>query len=191
TQSTLAEIDHLLHLNGRQVHDLRAVAVAIGPGTFNGLRVGMAIAKGFAFSLGVPIVGVVTLDAVAYPHSGERRPVRAFVAAGRGRAVFADYRYRNGSWTRLGELRNEAVDRLAEGLAEPTLLVGEFSARPPEALERDPRVVLPPPSLRTRRASYLAEIAFRRWQAGDVDRLETLEPVYVHGPGQQATARAT
>jgi tRNA threonylcarbamoyladenosine biosynthesis protein TsaB len=95
TASLLGEIRHLLRLNHRNVEDVRAVAVAIGPGSFNGLRVGLSTAKALSYGLGIPIIGVVTLDSVAYPHLHSGGPIRAFIAAGRGRAVVADYRRRN------------------------------------------------------------------------------------------------
>jgi tRNA threonylcarbamoyladenosine biosynthesis protein TsaB len=181
TESLIPELTRLLELNSCRLSDLGAVAVATGPGSFNGLRVGMSVAKGLAYALRLPIVGVGTLDTVAYPHVGARAPIRAFVLAGRGRAVFADYRHRSGKWVRLSELRNVPVTDLAEGLSERTVLVGEMPETMAEELAAQPLASVPPPALRARRASYLAEIGYRRWQAGDVDVLEALEPVYVHG----------
>ncbi|HET7035841.1 MAG TPA: tRNA (adenosine(37)-N6)-threonylcarbamoyltransferase complex dimerization subunit type 1 TsaB [Thermomicrobiaceae bacterium] len=190
TVSLIPEVDQLLRLNGRDLADVRAVAVAIGPGSFNGLRVGLSVAKGLAYALGLPLVGVGTLDATAYPHTGARAPIRALVLAGRGRAVFADFRYRNGNWRRLSELRNVAVAELVEGLTEKTVLVGDMSEALANQLAAAPLAVVPPPALRARRPAYLAEIGHRRWQAGEVDVLEALEPVYVHGvaPGAPVTA---
>jgi tRNA threonylcarbamoyladenosine biosynthesis protein TsaB len=89
TTALLGEIDRLLCLGGLRPPDLGAVAVATGPGSFNGLRVGLATAKGLAFALDLPLLGVPTLDAAAYPHGGHGRPVRAVIAAGRGRFVSA------------------------------------------------------------------------------------------------------
>ena len=181
TVSLIPEADQLLRLNGCALADLRAVAVAIGPGSFNGLRVGLSVAKGLAYGLGLPLIGVGTLDATAYPHAGARAPIRACVLAGRGRAVFADFRYRNGTWRRLSELRNVPVDALVEGLTEKTVIVGDMNNELARTLAEEPLAMVPPPALRARRPSYLAEIGFRRWEAGEVDGLEALEPVYVHG----------
>lgn len=182
TASLLSEIRHLLRLNQRTVRDLRAVAVAIGPGSFNGLRVGLSTAKALSYGLGIPIVGVVTLDAVAYPHVYGGGPIRAFIPAGRGRAVVAEYRRRNERWERLSDLRNERLEQLADDLLEPTLLAGELSPEFEETLTANPLAVIPPPALRVRRPSYIAEVAFQRWQAGEVDQIETIEPIYVHTP---------
>ena len=188
TASLLGEIRHILRLNQRDVRDLRAVAVAIGPGSFNGLRVGLSTAKALSYGLGIPIIGVVTLDAVAYPHVHGGGPIRAFIPAGRGRAVVAEYRRRNERWERLSDLRNERLEHLADDLLEPTILVGELSQEFEQNLRSNSLAIIPSPALRVRRPSYVAEIAFQRWQAGEVDQIETLEPIYVHGPATPVKA---
>jgi tRNA threonylcarbamoyladenosine biosynthesis protein TsaB len=70
---------------------LQAVAVSLGPGSFTGLRVGLSVAKGLALALRIPVLGVPTLDAMAYAHSREVLPVCAVLPAGRGRWCAALY----------------------------------------------------------------------------------------------------
>jgi tRNA threonylcarbamoyladenosine biosynthesis protein TsaB len=188
TASLLQEIHHLLQLNQLDVRDAQAVGVAIGPGSFNGLRVGLSTAKALSYGLGMPIIGVVTLDAVAYPHVQSGGPIRAFIKAGRGRAVVADYRRRNQRWERLSDLRNERLDQIADDLLEPTVLAGELRRDLEARSASNPLALIPPPALRVRRPSYIAEIAFQRWQEGEVNQIETLEPIYVHGPAGPAKA---
>src|SRR6185312_923076 len=171
--------------------DLGAIAVAIGPGSFNGLRVGLSVAKGLCYGLQIPICGIGTLDITAYPHAASRSPIRAFVRAGRGRAVYAEYRHRNGRWVRTTELRNEQIDTVADQLTERTILVGDMPGDLAARLETESFAVVPSPALRTRRPSYLAEIGYRRWSAGDVDALESLEPIYVHGAASSTNAVAS
>jgi tRNA threonylcarbamoyladenosine biosynthesis protein TsaB len=150
--------------------------------------VGLSTAKALSYGLGIPIIGVVTLDAVAYPHVQRGGPIRAFIKAGRGRVVVADYRRRNQRWERLSDLRNERLDQIADDLLEPTVLAGELRRDLEARSASNPLALIPPPALRVRRPSYIAEIAFQRWQEGEVNQIGTLEPIYVHG--QAAPAKA-
>jgi tRNA threonylcarbamoyladenosine biosynthesis protein TsaB len=181
TVSLLDQIQHLLEINRLELDRLSAVAVATGPGTFNGLRVGLSTAKGLGYGRSIPVFGVGTLEATAYPHRSSTLPIRAFVPAGRGRVVFCDYRERNGRWVRLGELQNRLFGELTEGLAERTLLAGEIPVNADLDQLQYQNVELPDIALRGRRPGYVAEIAWKRWQAGDEDELSALEPAYVHG----------
>jgi tRNA threonylcarbamoyladenosine biosynthesis protein TsaB len=181
TATLLAQVDKLCRLCGIDTSAFAAVAIATGPGGFNALRVGMSVAKGFAFALDIPIYGIGTLDATALSVSHWGLPVRAFVPAGRGRAVYADYVHRHGKLVPLGEVGNRPPPALAEDLHERTVLVGELPESVAEALRSEKHVVLPSPSLRRRRASMLLDIAVQRRSDGAADDLVTLEPVYVHG----------
>ena len=188
TASVLSQLDHLLRINRLDVRQLKAVAVTLGPGSFNGLRVGMSVAKGLSYGLGIPLVGIMTLDVLAYPHTVRRHPIRAFVPAGRGRVVYADYYHRGGQWVRESVLKTVRADQLSEGLSETTVLAGALHAELAERLASHPRVIVPPPSWRALRPGWLADLAFQRWQSGAVDRLETLEPVYVHAGTAEVAA---
>ena len=73
----LPRLNQLLEQNGLETGSITAIAVALGPGSYNGLRVGLATAKGLALSLGVPLVGLSTLEAEAYPHAATGLPIYA------------------------------------------------------------------------------------------------------------------
>lgn len=183
TVSVLREIDRLCALSNLQPDDLGAVAVATGPGSFNGMRVGISTAKGLAFALGLPLLGVPTLDATAYPHGDAGYPVRAALLAGRGRYVSALYRWQEGTLRRVGDYANTTLAELAALLVEPTLVCGELPHdHLAEWRAQTPLARLVPPTLNMRRASCLAEIAWQRHRRGEADDQATLEPVYLHGP---------
>lgn len=177
----LQQIEHVLAINRTELSRLTAIAVALGPGTFNGLRVGLSTAKGLGYGRSIPVFGVDTLEVTAYPHLSANQPIRAFVPAGRGRVVVCDYRYRNQRWVRSGELQNRKFEELTHGLAEPTLMAGEV---PPnidlDGLKTE-NARFARASLRTRRPGHLAEIGWNRWVSGEHDDLVALEPLYVHG----------
>jgi tRNA threonylcarbamoyladenosine biosynthesis protein TsaB len=182
TTTLLGQIDRLCRLCALEPAAFSAIAIATGPGGFNALRVGMSVAKGFAFALDIPIVGVGTLDIAAQGVAAWNweLPVRAFVSAGRGRLVCADYAWLGGRLVQQGELTNRAPSGLTEDLRGPTALVGELLEREADALRSDPRVILPEPATRRRRAGTLLDIAAGRWRDGVWDDLTTLEPLYVH-----------
>jgi tRNA threonylcarbamoyladenosine biosynthesis protein TsaB len=190
TTTLLAEIDHLCRLCAIGIEQLSAIAVATGPGSFTALRVGMSVAKGLAFALGIPILGIGTLDAAAHGAAHWKLPVRAFVPAGRGRFVTADFVWSRGRLTQRGEIRHRAPEELGEGLLQPTVLVGELPEREAPALRALKNVVLPEPSVRRRRASALIDLAVPRWRAGEWDDLVSLEPLYVHTRPPASSAAA-
>jgi tRNA threonylcarbamoyladenosine biosynthesis protein TsaB len=173
TTSVLDQIDRCLGLAHLEPGKLTGIAVAIGPGMFNGLRVGISLAKGFALSLGVPIAGISTLELTAAPWHGLGWDVLPVVAAGRGRVVCA-----------LGadEPQNLTGDELVELVRERgrTLVVGEVPDDRIGELEALGAVVLAG-ERGSRRPALLAEMARERFRRGDADDLIALEPRYIHG----------
>ncbi len=165
---------------GLGAEDLTAVAVTTGPGSFTGLRVGMALAKGLSMARNLPLVGIPTLDVVAVAQGRDRRPLIAVLQAGRGRICTATYRWRNG-WQRRDGPRLTTWEDLARTVARPTLLCGEVDERGRTVLEElgDLAIVLPP-AWRLRRAGFLAELAWDRLRRGETDDPATLTPIYLH-----------
>ena len=162
--------------------DLAAVAVAIGPGSFTGLRIGLSVAKGLAQALKIPILGVSTLDIVAFQHSEQRRPIWAVIQAGRERLCAALYRRRRGRLARDGDLHLTTLDELAGLLSGRCLVCGELGreemARLVAAADAD--VIAARPSLSMRRPACLAELAWERFERGESDELASLSPIYLH-----------
>jgi tRNA threonylcarbamoyladenosine biosynthesis protein TsaB len=91
TTELLPRLEQVMAWSGVQPAGLAALAVSIGPGSFTGLRVALSLAKGMALAHGLPLIGVPTLDATAYPHLGCGEPVCAVVQAGRGRVLWSVY----------------------------------------------------------------------------------------------------
>ncbi|HEY8446278.1 MAG TPA: tRNA (adenosine(37)-N6)-threonylcarbamoyltransferase complex dimerization subunit type 1 TsaB [Thermomicrobiales bacterium] len=191
TATVLNEIDCLRRLVGIEVMDLSAVAVTTGPGMFNGLRVGLSIAKGFVLGLDLSLIGVPTLDVVAYPYARFPGHIVAVVAAGRGRLVWAVYEGGSESPRLVRPAYNGVLAELVTVVRElgaPTIVTGELIPEQEQALRAEASAIVPPPSARLRRALALAEIARTRLEAGDVDDPVTLEPTYLHGPSRPVGA---
>lgn len=159
---------------------LSGVAVTRGPGSFTGLRVGMAVAKGLALARGLPLVGVPTLDVVATAQGRDRRPLCAVLQAGRKRICVATYRWRGGEWCVHKEPRLTTWSDLVEGVTSPTLFCGEVDPAGSDVLTAlGELAVLLPPATRLRRAGFLAEVAWQRLNRGATDDPATLTPIYL------------
>ena len=191
TATLLGQLDALLRLGGIESADLSGVVVATGPGSFSALRVGLATAKGLCLAHGIPIFGVGTLDASAAQFEGWGRPVRALVYAGRRRVVAGDFRPGLNGLTLAAALEHRTLDRLAAGLTEPTLLVGDLGEQVASHYRTDENVILLPQATRQRRAGILIDMAHERWLNEDSNELAALEPIYVHGRPESAAATRT
>ncbi len=187
TVTVLPAVQHLLHLCALDRAALGAVAVATGPGTFTGLRVGLSLAKGFALACDVPILGVPTLDVAAAPYARAGIPVAVVIAAGRGRIVWAAYGLSEAFGPDHGP-RNTRIDALIGWLCDhPEVLVaGELSAADRAAIQAAGHTRIEDVPLAARRPGALAALGWRRWQAGDIDDAAALEPVYLHAARQEA-----
>ena len=174
----------MLEQQGVQAKDLAAVAVAIGPGSFTGLRIGLSAAKGLAQANQIPILGIPTLDILQYQHAEQRRPIWAAIQAGRGRLCAARYERRRGRWRQRGQVLLTTLDGLAGQIAGRCLVCGELSQREIAYLAGHTAadVVFATPSQATRRPACLAELAWQRFERGEQDDLATLSPIYLHQP---------
>lgn len=161
-----------------------ALAVALGPGSFTGLRIGLAVAKGLSLSLGIPIVGIPTLDIVAYAHYGQDLPICAVLQAGRGRICVALYVIGEQGWQRTSDYHLATVEELAEQVAESTLFCGEIDGSLHDSLKTQlgERAVIASPASSLRRAAYLAELGWQQLRSVGGDDLASLEPLYLHYP---------
>lgn len=159
---------------------LAGVAVSLGPGSFTGLRIGLAAAKGMALPHQLPLVGVPTLETVAYPLRTHELPVWAIVQAGRGRILAACYQQSEDGWGAVSDIRLTDFHVLASQIKKPALCAGEINAEAAQTLRRvsrDKAVVLSP-AARLRRAGYLAELAAARLAEGDRADPDRLSPIY-------------
>lgn len=174
----------LLEQQGWTSDDVDAVAVSLGPGSFNGLRVGLSAAKALAFARGLPCLGVGTLAATAFQYLVVERAIRPLYDAGRGEAATALYRRDGDEIRQLEGPRLTTVAALAAEIDQPTLICGEVHARWMDLLIEHvgDLVSFPPQAGMVRRPGYLAELGWRRWQASERDDVVSLQPIYLRRP---------
>lgn len=160
---------------------LTGLAVALGPGSFTGLRIGLALVKGLAMARGLPLVGVPTLDVTVAPVRRQRGTLYATLQAGRGRICLAPYRWRRQGWQRVGEMTVSTWEALVAEAEEGAIFCGELDANGLAALaSRTLKTTIVPAAQRLRRAGYLAELAWQRLAQGERDDPATLQPIYLH-----------
>jgi len=153
--------------------DLTALGVSIGPGSYTGLRIGVAFAKGLAAVRQLPLVGVTTLDTLAasQPLHNTRSSLVTVVQAGRGRIITQRYRGKKGSWSSKEEPRITTWESLFENWEGHAYLTGEISQAGLDAVkaarERQVEVVLVETAYQLRRAGFLAQEALRRLDKGE------------------------
>ena len=170
---------------------LTGVAVAQGPGSFTGLRIGMSIAKGLCFALDIAIIAIPTLDITAYAAGDPGGPVIAVLEAGRGRICVARYHFEDGLPKQEDEIELIRASEWVVDARESVLIAGEVSAELAERLLQQPgaeNLAISSLAGSVRRAGYLAELAWERLQNGLVDDLDASSPIYVQLPGSGATS---
>jgi tRNA threonylcarbamoyladenosine biosynthesis protein TsaB len=184
TAELIPNLNHLLSQAGLTLKDINSVIVAKGPGSFNGLRVGMSFAKGLALSLNIPIVGISTLEVEAFPYAATALHVCPIQSAGRGEIATALFQTKRGKWCRLLEEHITTVEAFLPEIKGRTVFCGripdEVSSYLKEKLGRKALIIEGAAGLR--RAGFLAELGWRRLKAGDFDHSPTLEPLYLRRP---------
>jgi tRNA threonylcarbamoyl adenosine modification protein YeaZ len=184
TVQLLPHLNILLQSTAKTVKDITCIAVARGPGSFNGLRVGISTAKGLSYSLGVPVIGISTLEAESWQFAFSGLPVCAVHNAGRSEIAAAIYQYRRKQWQRLAEEHITTVDGLLGSISVKTVFCGEYVAQIREELMNrlKTKAVIPPQSALPRRAFFLAELGENRLADGQCDAPAALQPLYLRRP---------
>ena len=201
TEELAPALAELLRRVGIKMNAVTALGVALGPGSFTSLRVGLAFVKGLVLARHIPIVGIPTLDIVAAavplpcPLAVSPEPgvpaqashslrLAALVQAGRGRLALGWYTVGKSGWQADGPVLVTTADDLADQIHKPVIVCGEMSADDRHRLMRKfKNVSLASPSQCVRRPGILAELAWQKWQAGKTDPAATLAPIYIHVAG--------
>ena len=180
----LPNLAHLLDRVNLSFQEVDCIIVARGPGSYNGLRVGISTAKALAFSLDIPLIGISTLEAEAYQHAGTGLPVCPVFNAGREEIATATYQQKGKQWLRIAEERLTTVDDLCSEVTAKTLFCGEFAPTIADLLKKKLKdmAVIPAMGAGVRRAGFLAELGLKRFEAGDYDDTVALQPSYFRGP---------
>jgi tRNA threonylcarbamoyladenosine biosynthesis protein TsaB len=172
---------------GADVGRLTGIAVGLGPGLFTGLRVGIATAQAIAAAQSLPVVGLSSLDVLAFQARYAPRLICSVIDARRKELCWAFYRSAPGGVQREGDLRIGSPATLSAELGaqgEDVLVIGDGALTYREELD-DVHVVLAGPDLAWPDAAVLAELAVPRFEREDTQAPVDLQPIYL----RQADAR--
>ena len=178
SENLLPMIDHVLSLSGKTVSDVSLLAVNAGPGSFTGVRIGVATVKGLAYPNGLPCAAVSTLASLAKNVSGHPGRVCALMDARRGQFYYA--LFENG--VRLTEDDVASAEDILQKLSGKTLLVGDGASLFASLVQGRADVALAPVGSRIQSGLSVALCAEELFRAGKTVPGKDLRPVYLRLP---------
>ena len=180
SETLLPMVESLLGFLNLSISDVDLFAVSAGPGSFTGIRIGVATLKGLAFGSGKPCVGVSTLEAMAYRLQAPNGLICPVMNARRKQVYTALFRERNGELCRLmpdSAISVEELDEILSQYSEPVYLVGDGYTLAAQNLKHE--IGYTPEHLRCQSASSVAKTAWWLYQSGQAQTDNEIKPVYL------------
>ena len=156
--------------------DVGLIAVSVGPGSYTGLRVGIATAKALSFALDVPLVGVPAPDAMVR-NLEPRGGAWVLINARREHLYLSEYRAENGQWQSASDHQVIPIEQVVSRLKPDVMLLGDGVPVLAKALDRD--IDAAPEDAWIPRARFIASLGFQHWRTEHHDERLTVEPLYL------------
>jgi len=183
SETLVANIEEVLRLADVKREELSAVAVSLGPGSFTGLRIGLAAAKAIAYALSIPLVGVPTLEVLAAAFPSPGAIVAPLIDAQKGNGYFALYRFTETGLVCEKDVCVASPEEIADAIANeesPVTLAGDFARKlMQKGVELPKNASLAPITHIMPRAALVAARAVVRLKNGEGKSPMELEPIYV------------
>jgi tRNA threonylcarbamoyladenosine biosynthesis protein TsaB len=190
SERLMAMVDRLLQDCRSSLDEVRGLAVSVGPGSFTGLRVGIATVKGLALALDLPVAPVPTLDALAARLPFADAPVCPVLDARKGEVYLSLYRARGDGMERLWEYMALAPAAAAERLEAPVILLGNGVAACRPHLDRlGSGVRVAPPAQCAPSAALVGQLGHAMLRAGAGVSGDALAPLYLRRSEAELKAR--
>src|SRR5262245_6636226 len=187
SERLLAAVDRLLDDCGMAAADLEGLAVSVGPGSFTGLRVGLATIKGLAMALDLPVAPVPTLDALAARVPFADAPVCPILDARKGEVYLSLYRWRDDRMCRERDYEALSPEVAAAGIVAPVILLGDGIEACRPWLPK--RVSIAPVAQRLPSAATVGDLGHAALAAGAGVDAESLTPLYLRPSEAELKAR--
>jgi tRNA threonylcarbamoyladenosine biosynthesis protein TsaB len=174
-------IHNVLEMAGFSAGELDGMAVTIGPGSFTGLRIGVSTVKGMAHALDTPVVGISSLDALAWQCGDRSLLIGAILDARKGEVYSATYRLRDETLTQIGRQKASTPVAAVERIKEPCVFIGSGA----ELYRGDiikilgDRAYFAPEGQHVIRASAIGFLSMQRFQTHDTSAVASLVPQYI------------
>jgi len=184
--SLMPVLDLLLTTSKADIHDLKCLVVATGPGSFTGLRIGLSTAKGLCHALGgLPLIGISSLRAMANQIPYSERPIIPMLDSRKGEVFTARFAYENNNTlTRKAEDVAVRLDEFPSRPGNSSIFIGNDFVTQSDILKTSlgPEVSLAPAWMWNLKASSVGSLGLARYHANDFDDVESLNPVYLRPP---------
>ena len=183
SETLMPHIEQVLRMANLPKEKLEGIAVSIGPGSFTGLRIGLAAAKAMAYALDLPLVAVSTLQALACHFPVPNVRLFSLIDAQKGNAYREGCHWEDGKLVVESPVEVVSVKDFVEdcqNMSEQTILMGDVvEKRLRGKVELPSNVLLAPSHLSMPRAANVAMLGLQKLKTGDVSNLMDLEPVYI------------
>jgi tRNA threonylcarbamoyladenosine biosynthesis protein TsaB len=189
SERLMAMVDRLLRDCGWGIGSLHALAISIGPGSFTGLRVGIATAKGLGLALGLKIAPVPTLDALAANVPFADAPVCPLLDARKGEVYLARYRWNESRMERLSDYLALSPRAATDRLEPPVIVLGDGVAACQPFLSTVAGVRVAPASHSVPSAAVVGQIGHAMLRAGVAVSADELAPMYLRPSEPELRAR--
>jgi len=184
SERLMSTVDRVLKDTALTIADINGFAVAIGPGSFTGLRIGLATVKGLALATNKPVAAVPTLQALAWNLPYAAYPICPLLDARKNEVYAAMYRFDGNALVYLMAEAVISLSKLADRISEKTLFTGEASHLFRDDIEKivGDRALFAPPSAILPSAATVAEIGLAMINSGKKADPDSLTPMYLRRP---------
>ena len=183
SQKLMPMIENMLNLSDISIKDIEAIAICVGPGSFTGLRIGMATAKAMSHVNNIPIVGVNSLEVLATNMDLCNRKICSILDAQRNQVYTGKYIIENGELKELEEISINPIDDLLKELEESLdnwVILGEATYKYKDKIESISNIEIPSSANNITKASSLCNVARKKIiENKDIHNCYDINPMYI------------